>query len=213
MLCLIEQQQKAHWNFKEKRVRLSASLLNMEHRKCAGRKGTANVKYVLSVEKRFLKTPDKTTLKSSGNIHETRWNDRLYWPFLRLTLIYITHKCSYLIENTEHTLRFYQKELQVSAVYCQNHTQHINTSCEKVHNLLMLQQVVHILTTLLQEFKRGSNFKLNAALPTPAQIQLLYSFKVHHDVMGSVSLNTDLPVRTLALCPASGFIRTSGYIV
>lgn len=105
-LCLIEHQQKVRCYFKGKRVRLSASLLNMEHKKCAGTKGAANVNYVLSAEKRFLKTPDKTTLKISGNIHnciryETRWNNtHTVLTASRLTLIYITHKCSYLIENT-----------------------------------------------------------------------------------------------------------------
>jgi hypothetical protein len=39
---------------------------------------------------------------------------------------------------------------EIIAVYCENHTEHINTLCGQNAESLMLTQVVYILTSVLQ---------------------------------------------------------------
>jgi hypothetical protein len=50
---------------------------------------------------------------------------------------------------------------EIIAVYCENHTEHINTLWAKFRVFEMLKQMVHIVTVMLQQQKRMRSYEKN----------------------------------------------------
>jgi hypothetical protein len=69
-----------------------------------------------------------------------------FWSSSESTVQFVPHRKHYVSATKPNRLMLFR---EIIAVYCENHTEHINTLCGQNAVILMLKQVVHMVTTVL----------------------------------------------------------------